>query len=88
MGEGITIAFDAMQRATVVGTELAKLNGAIYSYTLPNSGIGFSLPAEKLYHLNGTSRENYRPKVVVDLRKASATPEQDVILNTALRLLK
>ncbi|GGF00213.1 hypothetical protein GCM10011383_08830 [Hymenobacter cavernae] len=88
MGEGITIAFDAMQRATVVGTKLAKLNGAIYSYKLPNSGIGFSLPAEKLYHLNGTLRENYRPRMFIDLGKANAASGPDVILDTALRLLR
>jgi len=88
MGEGITIAFDATKRATVVGTELARLNGAVYSYKLPNSGIGFGFPAEKLYHLNGTPREIYRPKVLVDMRKEASSPGQDVLLETALRLLK
>ncbi|OUJ75901.1 S41 family peptidase [Hymenobacter crusticola] len=88
MGEGITIAFDAMQRATVVGTELARLNGSIYSYRMPNSGIGFNFPAEKLYHLNGTPREKYRPKVLVDMRKATDGAQQDLLMETALRLLK
>ncbi|WP_324674801.1 S41 family peptidase [Hymenobacter sp. GOD-10R] len=87
MGEGITIAFDALKRATVVGTELARLNGAIYSYKMPNSGIGFNFPAEKLYHLKGTPREKYRPNILVDLRKANPASNQDLILETALKLL-
>jgi carboxyl-terminal processing protease len=87
MGEGLTIAFDATKRATVVGTEMARLNGAIYSYRLPHTNLGFSIPAEKLYHLNGTARENYVPKVRVDLCKAAA-PGHDLVLEKALRLLK
>jgi carboxyl-terminal processing protease len=85
MGEGLTIAFDALPQATVVGSPLARLHGAIYSYRLPNSGIGFSLPAEKLYHVNGTPREDYQPKVRVE---PSANPAEDAALNRALQLLK
>jgi C-terminal processing protease CtpA/Prc len=88
MGEGITTAFDGLKRATVVGTELARLNGAIYSFRLPNSGIGFNFPTEKLYQLNGKPRELYRPKVLVDMRKAPTSAEHDLVLDTALRLLK
>ncbi|GAB2963249.1 hypothetical protein GCM10027048_35150 [Hymenobacter coalescens] len=84
MGEGLTIAFDAMRRATVVGTPLARLAGAIYSYRLPHSGIGFSIPAEKLYHLDGTPRENYRPRVLVE----PAAAPTDAALAKALRLLR
>ncbi|RAK68434.1 peptidase [Hymenobacter edaphi] len=84
MGEGLAIAFDALPQATVVGTELARLNGAIYFYRLPNSGIGFSLPAEKLYHIDGTPREDYRPKVLVP----PAAPPADAALDRALQLLK
>jgi C-terminal processing protease CtpA/Prc len=54
VGEGITIGFHALKRATIIGTKMAGLNGAIYSYKLPNTGIGFSIPVEKLFHVNGT----------------------------------
>ncbi|QNP53635.1 hypothetical protein H9L05_08820 [Hymenobacter qilianensis] len=65
MPEGITIGLDGMKRATVMGTEMARLNGAIYSFRIPNSGIGFNIPAERLYRIDGLPRENYVPQVIV-----------------------
>ncbi|MHA7057080.1 S41 family peptidase [Aquimarina sp. M1] len=62
MGEGITIGFDGMNRAAIVGTEMAGLLGAIYNYTVTETGIGFQIPVEKLFHINGTPREKFRPK--------------------------
>jgi C-terminal processing protease CtpA/Prc len=64
MGEGIAIGFDGMKRAQVVGDKMAGLLGAIYSYTLPETNIGFSIPAEKLFHVNGTPRENFMPVLI------------------------
>ncbi|UOQ66542.1 S41 family peptidase [Hymenobacter volaticus] len=61
MGEGITIGLDAMRRATVVGTEMARLNGAITSFRLPNSGFGFNIPTERLYRVDKLPRENFVP---------------------------
>ena len=90
MGEGLAIGFDALRRATTVGTEMARLNGAIYSFKLPNSGIGFNFPVERLYHINGQPREAYRPSVFVDLAKAAQrpTPEHDPVLQAGLAALK
>jgi len=85
MGEGLTIGFDALRRATVVGTEMARLRGAIYSYTLPNSGIGFNIPVERLYHVDGRTREEFRPPVYVNLAHNSAP---DPALQKALELLQ
>jgi len=82
MGEGITIGFDALKRATIIGTEMAGLNGAIYSYQLPNTKIGFNIPVEKLFHVNGTPRELFKPAVQVDLLLQK--DNQDLILDTAL----
>ncbi|HYJ39084.1 MAG TPA: S41 family peptidase, partial [Chitinophagaceae bacterium] len=50
VSEGITIGFDALKRATIIGTRMAGLNGAIYSYQMPHSKIRFSFPVEKLFH--------------------------------------
>jgi carboxyl-terminal processing protease len=61
MGEGIAIAFDGMKRAKVVGDRMAGLLGAIYSYRLTETGFGFALPVEKLFHVNGTPREKFLP---------------------------
>jgi carboxyl-terminal processing protease len=86
VGEGITIGFDALKNATIIGTPMAGLNGAIYSYQMPNSKIGYSFPVEKLFHINGTPREIYRPHIQVDLRKERK--DEDLILNTALMYLR
>jgi len=62
MGEGITIGFDGMNRAEIVGSDMGDLLGAIYNFTLQETGIVFQIPVEKLYHVNGTPREDFRPK--------------------------
>jgi len=85
VGEGIVIGFDALKRATVIGTKMARLKGAIYSYTLPNTKIGFSIPVERLYHVNGTPRENFKPHILVDVSKKTGA---DVILAEALKYLQ
>ncbi len=61
MGEGMAIGFDGMKRAKIVGDKMASLLGAIYSYTLPETNIGFSIPVEKLYQINGIPREDFVP---------------------------
>lgn len=62
MGEGIVIGFDAMKRAKIVGTKMAGLLGAIYSFSLKNTSIGYQIPCEKMYHVNGTPRKDFTPK--------------------------
>ena len=69
MGEGIAIGFDGMHRAWIVGDKMAGLLGAIYSFTLPETNIGFSIPVEKLFHVNGTPREDFIPKFLVSENK-------------------
>jgi carboxyl-terminal processing protease len=83
LGEGITIGFDALKRATIVGSEMAGLSGAVYSYRMPNTGIGFSFPVEKLYHMNGLPREQFKPTVIVPL-----VTGEDKALKKALQLLE
>jgi C-terminal processing protease CtpA/Prc len=61
MGEGIAIGFDAMKRATVVGTAMAGLRGAVDSTTLPVSGLRVFFPTERLFHVNGTPRHEWLP---------------------------
>ena len=85
VAEGIAIGFDALKRATIIGTKMARLNGANYSFTMPNTGIGFSFPAEKLFHVNGISRENFRPAVLVDM--ANQKTSEDPVLQQALKYI-
>jgi carboxyl-terminal processing protease len=62
MGEGIAIGFDGIGKAKIIGTKMAGLLGAIEGFKLPETNIGFQIPTERLYHVNGTPREDYRPK--------------------------
>lgn len=94
VGEGIIIGFDALSKTdsgskiSVMGTKLAGLNGAIYSYEMPNTKIRFSFPVEKLFHVNGTPRELFVPDNLIDLINLPASPGEDIILNKAINLLK
>lgn len=80
MGEGITIGFDAMSRAKIVGTKMAGLLGAIYGFGMKNTGINFQIPCEKMYHINGTPREDFIPKYL--------TQNSDETYAKALKLLQ
>jgi carboxyl-terminal processing protease len=80
MGEGIAIGFDGMKRALIVGDKMAGLLGANYSFTLPETGIGFSIPGEKLFHVNGMRRENFVPGFLVSGNES--------YLDVAVRLLR
>ncbi|WP_028786990.1 S41 family peptidase [Terrimonas ferruginea] len=64
MGEGMAIGFDGMKRATTIGTPMAGLLGAISNFQLTETKIGYQFPTERLYHINGTPRENYVPAVL------------------------
>jgi carboxyl-terminal processing protease len=85
MGEGIAIGLDGMRRATVVGTRMAGLNGAVFDLQLPNTGVKLNYAAEKLFHVNGTPREDFMPPVAV---KLSGERTEDVILTEGIRTLR
>ncbi|MCO5946414.1 S41 family peptidase [Mucilaginibacter flavidus] len=87
IAEGITIGFDGMKRATVIGTTLARLNGSVESFRMPNTKIGFNIPTERLYHVSGLPRELYKPTIVADVTKQKPGAGGDVILNRALAFL-
>lgn len=86
IAEGIVIGFDALHRAhtTIIGTELARLNGAVYSYEMPNSKIRFTFPAERLYHISGLPREKFVPAVFIDWRKKKLKAGTDLFVDKAL----
>ena len=58
MGEGIAIGFAAIG-ARVEGTRMAQLKGAVYDFTLPSSGLVVKFPAERLYTVQGSPREDF-----------------------------
>lgn len=61
MGEGLGIGFNALG-AKVKGDPMAGLIGAVDDFELPHSKIGFKLPTERLFAVDGTPRENFRPR--------------------------
>ncbi len=63
MGEGMAVGFDGMKRAKIIGTEMAGLIGAISTFQLPETKIGVQFPTERLYHINGTPREDFIPEI-------------------------
>ena len=85
MGEGIAIGLDGMKRATVVGTQMAGLNGGVFNLELPETKIGVTYPGERLNHINGTPRENFIPTVLVDLMDAGSSRSSDPILTAGYR---
>jgi C-terminal processing protease CtpA/Prc len=87
MGEGMAIGMDAIKRAKIVGTEMAGHAGAVQIITLPNSKIGVSFPPEKLFHVNGTPREDFVPPVYVDLLSPDSQATRDPILDAGLRTI-
>lgn len=84
MGEGITIGLDGMARATAVGTRMAGLLGAVEVITLPRTGFTLRLPAERLFHVDCTPREEFAPPVQVS---PDGDPSRDAALEAAVRIL-
>jgi len=79
MGEGLAIGFDATGAGKVVGTEMARLVGATYTIPLPNTGIRANVPAERLQHVNGLPREQFRPVIYVDVENSAAGDDPFVL---------
>ena len=67
MGEGMAIGFDAIERARIVGTPMARLCGGTEGFELPNTGIPVHIPTYRLYHVDGKPRESFVPSINVDL---------------------
>ena len=61
MGEGLALGFDAIG-ARVEGGPMAGLLGAVYDYKLEQSGMVIKFPVERLFHVNGTPREEFVPR--------------------------
>jgi carboxyl-terminal processing protease len=85
MGEGVAIGLDAMRRATVIGTRMAGLNGAVFNLQLPHTRIQLNYAAEKLFHLDGTPREDFVPPVAVEI---PAGNQDDAILAAGIETLR
>ena len=84
MGEGLAIGLHGMKRGYVIGSPMAGLCGANYSFDLPHSGIALRIPAERLYHVQGTPREKFEPDRMIDAKPGG----EDVVLRAACEWLR
>jgi hypothetical protein len=83
MGEGITIGFDGMNRAEIVGTEMERLAGAIEGFSFKHSTFGYMFSTEKLFHVNGSAREDFVPVHYVEQNQVA----EDQMMEMAFKIL-
>lgn len=90
IAEAIVIGFDGMKRKNtrIIGTTMARLDGAIYTFEMPNTKIRYSIPVERLYRNDGLPRENYGPQVYIDLLKEKGPRDPDIFISRALAFFK
>jgi carboxyl-terminal processing protease len=84
MGEGIAIGLNATRNAPVLGEPMAHLLGALGQIDLPNTNIPVRVPAEKLFHVNGTPREAFVPCHV----PTAGSQTNDAELDAAVKLAR
>ncbi len=63
MGEGMAIGFDGLERATVIGNDMARLAGGVDDFHFPESGFLYKIPTYNLTHVDGTNRHEWSPPV-------------------------
>ncbi|MCV2883675.1 S41 family peptidase [Aestuariibacter sp. AA17] len=86
MGEGMTIAFDALGAKAVIGAPMADLLGGIKRVELPTSGAWLEVGFERLYHINGTFREDFEPDILLSAADITQSGEDEALL-VAINLL-
>ena len=79
MGEGLVIAFNSMQRSKTVGDKMAGLLGAVSTYRMPETGINFSFPTEKLFNVKGVPRESFVPEIPAEGKDALSLALQAIL---------
>lgn len=83
MGEGLAIGLDGMNRAQIVGSEMERLAGEMNGFSFKHQNFGYRLSTAKLFHINGTPREEYIPTHYVK----QTTTEVDETLTKGIELL-
>ena len=86
MGEGMVIGLDALGAKAVIGAPMADLLGGINRFELSHSDSSIDIGFERLFHLNGSYREDFLPDVLV-LPADTAQDGDDPALKKALELL-
>lgn len=84
MGEGLMVGFDALGIPTA-GSDLADLLGGLHNEDLTLSGARLDIGEEQLFHVDGTPREAFRPKLF--FAREEADGDDDPLLDAAIRSL-
>jgi carboxyl-terminal processing protease len=61
VGEALAIGFAAATHDRVIGSKMAGLLGAVCTYVTPHAGIGFAVPCQRTFTVDGTPREDFTP---------------------------
>ena len=83
MGEGVAIGFEGMDRANIIGSEMERLAGEMNGFPFKHRNFSYRLSVAKLYHVNGTPREEYIPINYVK----QTTIEKDETLEKGIELI-
>lgn len=84
MGEGLAIGLEATSRAIIVGSEMERLAGEMGGFSFRHQKFGYRLSTAKLFHVNGTPREQYKPLQYVQ----QSTITKDEVLEKAISIIK
>jgi carboxyl-terminal processing protease len=79
LAEGVAMALSGIGRARVVGTPMAGLGAGVRRFHLPTSGLDVQYSTEPVYQLNGHSRSDFVPEVVVRMEDASESGVDPVL---------
>lgn len=88
MGEGLAIGLRAVAGATLVGTPMAGLRGAMESFPLPCSGVAVRLPVARLLAVDGTPREAVMPDIAVSPRQLARAGGDDAVLAAGIAVMR
>ena len=86
MGEGMVIGLDALDAKFIIGAPMADLLGGLGSFNLKKSPAYIEMGVERLYHVNGTAREDFVPSVLL-VPADTDVDGSDPALNKAISLL-
>lgn len=86
MGEGMIIALDALGAKAVIGAPMADLLGGIKQVQLAASGAWLELGFERLYHVNGSFREDFVPSMLLAAADTDTNGDDPALL-AAIELL-
>lgn len=86
IGEGMMIGLDALGAKAIIGAPVADLLGGIKNVTLEHSSTVVDLAFERMFHVNGTYREDF--EATIKLASADWGKEgTDPTLETAINFL-